>query len=211
MNDNIFEDNKIRCKNIVSIYAIRMYLNGFIIGYVFRHQIYKKFYIHKNDNVIFHFIKRNIFSMTNDSISRNATYLTKYNSPNNKKRSLYNRLNINRGNGTSTGSDIRGGRSGNRGGVKNHGYLYKLIPFNELANLRRNIQVSNFVAFRLSFWTCFCTLTCWQLNRSLENSLVSPILSGFVASSLNILVFREQKKTLIPRWFGCLLSYVIFI
>ncbi|SBT43319.1 conserved Plasmodium protein, unknown function [Plasmodium ovale wallikeri] len=133
--------------------------------------------------------------MTNDSISRNATYLTKYNSPNNKKRSLYNRLNTNRGNGTSTGSDIRGGRSGNRGGVKNHGYLYKLIPFNELANLRRNIQVSNFVAFRLSFWT-------WKMQKYQCLSLF--ILCSSKRKTCEYV--REQKKTLIPRWFGCLLS-----
>ncbi|SBT80485.1 shikimate dehydrogenase, putative [Plasmodium malariae] len=164
-----------------------MYLNGFIIGYVFRHEINKKFYLHKNDNIIFHYIKTNVSSKTNNNNCKNSFFLMKNILYNHKKTSLNKMfLYVN-------------------GYNQNYQNILKFLQFSKLLNLKKNIQVSNFVAFRLSFWTCFCTLSCWQLNKNIENTIVSSMLSGFIASSFNKLVFREYQRVLIPSWFGCIL------
>ncbi|VWU48293.1 shikimate dehydrogenase, putative [Hepatocystis sp. ex Piliocolobus tephrosceles] len=187
----ISEDNKLKCKNVVLIYTIRMYLNGLIIGYVFRKEIYKNFYLCKNNDVIYNSIKKT-FGYINNKVYKNPSFLLKYDLHKNKY--IYNKLN----------SNIS---------KKKNYYIYKFIPLHKLSNLKTNIQVSNFFALRLSFWTLFCSLTCWNLNKSLDNSIICPTISGFIASSLNKMIFKEHKKPLIPIWLGCILSnfkYVIF-
>ncbi|CDO66912.1 conserved Plasmodium protein, unknown function [Plasmodium reichenowi] len=185
MNDIMCEENKIKCKNIVSIYTIRMYLNGFIIGYIFRDDIYNKYYKHKKSNIFFHYIKQNILDINKNLHLKNLVYIPKAHS---FETYISKRLNCNK-------------NCHLVGGTTNTSRLYIL---------KKNLQVSNFVGFRLSFWTCFCTYSCWQLNNILENSILSPIISGFVASIFSKGIFRESKKSLIPCWMGCMLSYIIF-
>ncbi|CRG94643.1 conserved Plasmodium protein, unknown function [Plasmodium gallinaceum] len=187
MNDILCEDNKIKYKNVVSIYTIRMYINGFIIGYVFRQEIHRKFYIYKKDNIIFSLIKKNIYIKNNTKKLQNSFNLAKHSLYNTR---LNNKLNFNN---------------------KNINFFFKLPLFNILLNFKNNIQISNFLAFRLSFWTCVCTFCCCKLNKSMDNSIIPPIISGIFASSVSKLIFRENKKILIPTWLGCVLSYVIYI
>ncbi|GAW82639.1 hypothetical protein, conserved [Plasmodium gonderi] len=188
----MMEDNQIKCKNIVSMYTIRMYINGFIIGYVFRHEIYKKFFLHKNDNLLFHYIKKWFYTKTHSKNSNNTILLYSQNLCHHRKICSTNKLNY-------------------YSNCKNNKFAYKLFPFPNLSNLKKNIQISNFLASRLALWTCFCTLTCWELNTVFESNIISPIFSGLVASSFNKIIFREYQKVLIPSWLGCVLSYIIFI
>ncbi|CRH01478.1 conserved Plasmodium protein, unknown function [Plasmodium relictum] len=186
MNDILCEDSKIKFKNIVSIYTIRMYINGFIIGYVFRKEIHKKFYIHKNDNIIFSYVKKNINAKKSTQKFKNSFYLAKYKLYNTR---LNNKLNFN-----NNSSKI----------------FCKFPSFNILLKIKNNIQISNFLASRLSFWTCVCTLCYCELNKNLDNSIISSTLSGIFASSISKVIFRERKKILIPTWLGCVISYIIF-
>ncbi|KJP87752.1 hypothetical protein AK88_02647 [Plasmodium fragile] len=192
MNNMMKEDSQIRCKNIVSIYTIRMYLNGVIIGYVFRREIYRKFYVYKNDNLIFHYFKKGFSSLTRNKGPPSTTHLSHKCLSHHRKIRLANKLNY-------------------YNSRKSNEYISNFFPFRNISNLKKNFEVSNFLASRLAFWTCFCTLTCWELNKVFENSVVSPICSGFVASAFNKVMFREYHKILIPGWLGCILSYIIFI
>ncbi|EDL46218.1 hypothetical protein, conserved [Plasmodium vivax] len=192
MNDMMKEDSQIKCKNIVSMYTIRMYLNGVIIGYVFRREIYRKFYVYKNDNLLFHCLKKGFSSVARNKGPPNTAHLSPKSLSHHRKIRLASKLNY------------YGSRKGNK-------YVCNFFPFRNLSNLKKNMEVSNFLASRLAFWTCFCTLTCWELNTVFESSVISPIFSGLVASAFNKVIFREYQKILIPGWLGCILSYIIFI
>lgn len=129
MNDIMCEENKIKCKNIVSIYTIRMYLNGFIIGYIFRDDIYNKYYKHKKSNIFFHYIKQNILDINKNLHLKNLVYIPKAYS---FETYISKRLNCN----------------------KNRHLVGSTTKTSRLYILNKNLQVSNFVGFRLSFWTC---------------------------------------------------------
>ncbi|KOB59963.1 hypothetical protein PFHG_01726 [Plasmodium falciparum HB3] len=128
MNDIMCEENKIKCKNIVSIYTIRMYLNGFIIGYIFRDDIYNKYYKHKKSNIFFHYIKQNILDINKNLHLKNLVYIPKAYS---FETYISKRLNCN----------------------KNRHLVGSTTKTSRLYILNKNLQVSNFVGFRLSFWT----------------------------------------------------------
>ncbi|EUD69478.1 hypothetical protein C922_00341 [Plasmodium inui San Antonio 1] len=200
MNDMMKEDSQIKCKNIVSIYTIRMYLNGVIIGYVFRREIYRKFYVYKNDNLIFHCLKEGFCSAARNQGPPSTAHLSSQSLSHHRKIRLASKLNYNNY-------------------CKSNKYICNSFPFRNLSNLKKNIEVSNFLASRLAFWTLehtrtprrlpnstgVCTLTCWELNKVFENSVLSPICSGVVASAFNKVIFREYQKILIPGWLGCIL------
>ncbi|CAD2111245.1 shikimate dehydrogenase, putative [Plasmodium vinckei petteri] len=191
MNDIISKDNQIKSKNFVTIYTIRMYLNGFIIGYVFRKEIYKNFYIHKNDNIIFDIIKKNKFSPIYNNYKK-STYISKITLRYKTRNYLFKKLNLYNNN-------------------QNYQHSYKTILFHKLPYLKRNVHIPNFFAIRLSFWTCICSTLCWHLNKRIDNIAISSTLSGLIASSVNKTFFRESTKVFIPNWFGCIISYAIFI
>ncbi|CAD2099946.1 shikimate dehydrogenase, putative [Plasmodium vinckei brucechwatti] len=191
MNDIISKDNQIKSKNFVTIYTIRMYLNGFIIGYVFRKEIYKNFYIHKNDNIIFDIIKKNKFSPIYNNYKKSA-YISKITLRYKTRNYLFKKLNLYNNN-------------------QNYQHSYKTILFHKLPYLKKNVYIPNFFAIRLSFWTCICSTLCWHLNKRIDNIAISSTLSGLIASSVNKKFFRESTKVFIPNWFGCIISYAIFI
>ncbi|CXI89581.1 conserved Plasmodium protein, unknown function [Plasmodium berghei] len=191
MNDIISKDNQIKSKNFITIYTIRMYLNGFIIGYVFRKEIYKNFYMHKNDNIIFDIIKKNKFSPIYNNYKK-LTYISKITLRYQTKNDLFKKLNTYNNN-------------------QNYQHSCKTILFHKLPYLKRNVHIPNFFAIRLSFWTCICSTICWNLNKQIGNIAISSTLSGLIASSINKTFFRESTKVFIPNWVGCIISYAIFV
>ncbi|CDU19744.1 shikimate dehydrogenase, putative [Plasmodium yoelii] len=194
MNDIISKDNQIKSKNFITIYTIRMYLNGFIIGYVFRKEIYKNFYMHKNDNIIFDIIKKNKFSPIYNNYKK-STYISKITLRYKTKNDLFKRLKA----------------YNNNQNYQNYQNTCKTILFHKLPYLKRNFHIPNFFAVRLSFWTCISSTICWYLNKQIDNIPISSTLSGFIASSVNKTFFRESTKVFIPNWVGCIISYAIFI
>lgn len=180
MSDDVINNKKVPCKNLVTSFSIRMYINGFIIGYVFRDDIHKKFYLHKNDNIIFSKIKQIL------SIQGNTHY--SINEKVSQCKNVQDGLFYNNRNVTHSNNSI----------------------IKKIKKLKSNIQVSNYLAIRLTLWTSICSLCYCELNKKIENNAIVPLISGGLASSISKFFFQEKKRVLIPAWMGCALGYIIF-